>query len=101
MENNEAQGENRGQNSSNSTRSAVEKQAFEDDIGQILHRLNQPLTAINNYAQAGCQLIERGEVDPARLQDLFIKIFAQSLRSFEISQELGISVLRKPNGQEN
>ena len=68
----------------NNTRGADEA----NDLGQVIHKLNQPLTAINNYAQAGCQLIENGLSDPERLKELFGKIAAQSLRTIEISQQL-------------
>jgi signal transduction histidine kinase len=59
-----------------------------EDLARIIHDLNQPLTAINNYAQAGCFMIERGVPDPDRLQELFEKIARQSSRTFEISQQL-------------
>lgn len=58
------------------------------EISQILHKLNQPLTAINNYAQAGSYMLENGVPDLERLKELFTKIASQSARSFEISQEL-------------
>ncbi len=59
-----------------------------DDLAKVIHQLNQPLTAINNYAQAGCFMIEHGVPDPERLLELFEKIASQSSRTFEISQEL-------------
>ena len=60
---------------------------------QLLHDLNQPLSAINTYAQAGIQLIEKDLADAARLKDLFGKIAQQCARATilgkELSQNLG------------
>ena len=57
-------------------------------FADTLHQLNQPLTAINNYAQAGSALLAAGQVDPDRLRELFDKIAGQSARTFDISREL-------------
>lgn len=57
-------------------------------LRELLHALNQPLTAIGNYAQAGCQLIDSGHGDSARLRDILAKIAAQSQRSVALSREL-------------
>ena len=58
-------------------------------VAQLLHDLNQPLSAISTYAQAGVQLIDNGMADTARLKDLFGKIAAQCARANALSQELG------------
>jgi hypothetical protein len=58
-------------------------------LSKLLHDLNQPLSAINNYAQAGSQLIDSGMADLPRLKDLFAKIVAQSSRATGLSQQLG------------
>lgn len=58
-------------------------------VAQLLHDLNQPLSAINTYAQAGVQLIDNGMDDTARLRELFGKIVAQCARANALSQELG------------
>lgn len=60
-----------------------------DELRRLLHQFNQPLTAIGNYAQAGCHMIDNGQVDPARLKELFEKIARQSGRTIALSQELG------------
>ena len=57
-------------------------------ITDLLHELNQPLTAINNYAQAGSAMLAAGQADPQRLRELFDKIADQSVRSVAISKEL-------------
>ena len=65
----------------------------------ILHRLNQPLTAINTYAEAGLQLIDSGRGDAERLRELFEKIALQSSRTFDISEQMK-SALGDRRGQE-
>lgn len=55
---------------------------------QLLHDLNQPLTAIGNYAQAGHQLLDAGQMDCKQLGMLFEKILAQSARASSLSREL-------------
>lgn len=65
---------------------SLDKEGME--LLDILHQLNQPLTAINNYAQAGSAMLAAGHCDPARLRELFDKISDQSARSFEISKSL-------------
>ncbi|MDR0780355.1 MAG: hypothetical protein LBF16_06630 [Pseudomonadales bacterium] len=56
---------------------------------RLLHDLNQPLTAIGNYAQAACQLLDQGVHDPARLRTLFEKIAQQGQRASALTHELG------------
>lgn len=65
----------------------------------VLHRLNQPLTAINTYAEAGLQLIDSGRGDAERLRELFEKIAVQSSRTFDISQQLK-SALRETRAED-
>jgi C4-dicarboxylate-specific signal transduction histidine kinase len=60
-----------------------------DRLRRLLHDCNQPLTAIGNYAQAGCQLIDQGLSDPARLRQLFEKIAQQGDRASALTRELG------------
>ena len=60
----------------------------QQDFIHILHQLNQPLTAINNYAHAGSAMLSAGDVNPERLQELFDKIAEQSARSADISKDL-------------
>lgn len=57
-------------------------------VSRLLHDLNQPLSAITNYAQAGSQLIANGAVDGERLKSLFDKIAQQSARAAALSQDL-------------
>jgi C4-dicarboxylate-specific signal transduction histidine kinase len=70
-------------------KSTEETTRDEDELRRLLHLLNQPLTAIGNYAEAGRQLIDQGMSDPARLQELFEKIARQSSRAGVIAQDLG------------
>jgi C4-dicarboxylate-specific signal transduction histidine kinase len=66
------------------------------ESAQLLHDLNQPLSAINTYAQAGLQLIEKDLADPARLKDLFSKIAQQCARATVLSKELRQSLGKEP-----
>lgn len=70
------------------TETTGNKPANEDELGRLLHLLNQPLTAIGNYAEAGRQLIDQGMCDLERLQELFDKILRQSSRASVVAQEL-------------
>ncbi|MEY4642899.1 MAG: hypothetical protein RLZZ227_2893 [Pseudomonadota bacterium] len=58
-------------------------------LSRLTHDLNQPLSAINNYAQAGIQLIDNGMGDLPRLKQLLEKIAAQCGRATALSQEIG------------
>ncbi|HEY0963418.1 MAG TPA: histidine kinase dimerization/phospho-acceptor domain-containing protein [Pseudomonadales bacterium] len=58
------------------------------DVSRLLHDLNQPLSAISNYAQAGSHLIATGAADTDRLKSLFDKIVQQSARAAALSQDL-------------
>lgn len=62
------------------------------ELSRLFHDLNQPLSAINNYAQAGTHLIDNGLGDPERLKELFAKIAAQSSRAATLAQELRATV---------
>lgn len=50
--------------------------------------LNEPLTAIDNYVQAGRRLMERGYANEATLEDLFSKLDGQISRCYELLREL-------------
>lgn len=67
-------------------------------VAKLLHDLNQPLSAIGNYAQAGHQLVANGMTDVQRLDELFVKILAQCNRATELSRELGDAVKALPPG---
>jgi two-component system sensor kinase FixL len=54
----------------------------------IAHEINQPLTAISMYAQAGIKLIDRGEPDLARLKDALEKLNTQSLRAGAVIERI-------------
>lgn len=63
------------------------------DMGQLAsalaHELNQPLTAIANYAQASRLLLAGGSpADPARLVDLSEKVIDQAERAGQIIRRL-------------
>ena len=62
------------------------------DMGEmasgIAHELNQPLTAIMNYAKAARRHLERTEPDPAPIADLVDKAGHQAERAAEIIKRL-------------
>ncbi len=55
---------------------------------EIAHELNQPLSAIANYARAGVMLLRRGEVDPQGLARAFEEIATQAQRGGEVIRRL-------------
>lgn len=54
----------------------------------IAHELNQPLTAIVNYAQGGMRRLEDGVVDVATFQPALREISGQALRAADIIKRL-------------
>ena len=54
----------------------------------VAHELNQPLTAIANYAQACSRLLSRPGTDPSELQQALSEITAQTVRAGEIIRRL-------------
>ncbi len=69
-------------------------------LSQLVHDLNQPLSAVSTYAQAGIHMIDNGLADTARLKELFGKIATQCGRATALSQELGKAVKAPFSGQE-
>ncbi len=55
---------------------------------EIAHELNQPLSAIANYARAGAMLLGRGEADPQGLARAFEEIATQAQRGGEVIRRL-------------
>lgn len=58
------------------------------------HEINQPLTAIANNAAAARRFIERGNIDPALLQELLQALIADSRRAGDVIQGIR-SLVRK------
>jgi len=54
----------------------------------VAHELNQPLTAIANYAQACGRLLGRADTDPAELRHALAEITLQAARAAEIIRRL-------------
>jgi two-component system sensor kinase FixL len=54
----------------------------------VAHELNQPLTAIANYAHACERLLARGDSDPAELREALQQISAQTTRAADIIRRL-------------
>jgi len=55
----------------------------------VAHELNQPLTAIANYAHACARLLSRPETDAAELREGLRQITVQTSRAAEILRRLG------------
>jgi two-component system, LuxR family, sensor kinase FixL len=54
----------------------------------MAHELNQPLTAVTNYLEAGRRLIALGPVEPERIADLMEKAVVQAQRAGEVIRQL-------------
>jgi len=54
----------------------------------MAHELNQPLTAVTNYIEAGRHLISSGAASPERIADLMEKAVAQAQRAGEVIRQL-------------
>ena len=54
----------------------------------VAHELNQPLTAINNYMEAGTALLSRGNAPPERIRTLMERAGEQAMRAGQIIQRL-------------
>ena len=54
----------------------------------MAHELNQPLTAVTNYLEAGRHLISAGAAAPERIADLMEKAVAQAQRAGEVIRQL-------------
>ncbi|HWB49503.1 MAG TPA: PAS domain S-box protein [Stellaceae bacterium] len=54
----------------------------------MAHELNQPLTAVTNYLEAGRHLLSAGAAAPERIADLMEKAVAQAQRAGEVIRQL-------------
>jgi two-component system sensor kinase FixL len=54
----------------------------------MAHELNQPLTAVMNYLEAGRQLLATGAGGPARINEMIEKAIAQAQRAGEVIRRL-------------
>ena len=54
----------------------------------MAHELNQPLTAVMNYLEAGRQLIAAGMGGPERVSEMMEKAIAQAQRAGEVIRQL-------------
>src|SRR5499427_4055683 len=65
----------------------------------VAHELNQPLTAIANYAQACERLLGRPDSDPAELREALREIVGQAARAAEIIGRLRALARRQPSAR--
>jgi len=61
------------------------------------HEVNQPLTAIANYASVSRRLLDKGIPDPTKLSDTLEKMQAQAIRASEVVEHLR-QFVRAPKG---
>ena len=54
----------------------------------MAHELNQPLTAVTNYLEAGRQLLASGTGSPERLNEMIEKAIAQAQRAGDVIRRL-------------
>jgi two-component system, LuxR family, sensor kinase FixL len=54
----------------------------------MAHELNQPLTAVMNYLEAGRQLLATGVGDPERISEMIQRAIAQAQRAGEVIRRL-------------
>ena len=62
----------------------------------IAHEVNQPLTAVVNYAQVGRRMLDRQELDREKLAELLDKVNTQAVRASEVIKRLR-SYVKKPD----
>jgi two-component system sensor kinase FixL len=63
----------------------------------VAHEVNQPLTAITNYARVAKRLLDSPAIDRLKLTELLEKLDLQAVRAAEVVQRLR-SYVRKPDG---
>lgn len=61
----------------------------------IAHEVNQPLTAVSNYARVARRFIDNASLDKQKLAEVLDKIVVQSQRASDVIQRLR-SYIRKP-----
>jgi two-component system, LuxR family, sensor kinase FixL len=65
----------------------------------VAHELNQPLTAIANYAQACDRLLARPHADPSDLREALREITAQTARAADIIRRLRTLARSRPSAR--
>ncbi|MFT5032991.1 MAG: two-component system sensor kinase FixL [Bermanella sp.] len=64
----------------------------------IAHEVNQPLTAVSNYARVAQRFLEKTDFDRPKLTEVLDKIVIQAQRASDVIQRLR-SYIRKPNSE--
>lgn len=72
---------------------------FGEMTAGVAHELNQPLTAITNYAHACERLLANAASDPLQLREALQQIAAQAQRAADIVQRLRDLAARQSTGQ--
>lgn len=68
---------------------------FGEMVAGIAHELNQPLTAINTYSNAGINRLKQSELDTNKISELFEKVGDASHRAGEIIASLRLMLKPK------
>ncbi len=64
----------------------------------IAHEVNQPLTAVSNYARVAQRFLENADIDRGKLGEVLDKIVIQAQRASDVIQRLR-SYIRKPTAE--
>ncbi len=64
----------------------------------IAHEVNQPLTAVSNYARVAQRFLENSEIDRDKLTEVLEKIVVQAKRASDVIQRLR-SYIQKPTAE--
>ena len=64
----------------------------------IAHEVNQPLTAVSNYARVAQRFLDNAELDRKKLSEVLEKIVLQAQRASDVIQRLR-SYIRKPTAE--
>ncbi|MBB3047682.1 PAS domain S-box-containing protein [Litorivivens lipolytica] len=64
----------------------------------IAHEVNQPLTAVSNYAIVAQRFLEQDPIEKSKLKEVLEKIVVQSQRASDVIQRLR-SYIRKPTSE--
>ncbi|MBN50454.1 MAG: hybrid sensor histidine kinase/response regulator [Spongiibacteraceae bacterium] len=64
----------------------------------IAHEVNQPLTAVSNYARVAQRFLDNSEIDRKKLAEVLEKIVIQAQRASDVIQRLR-SYIRKPTAE--
>jgi C4-dicarboxylate-specific signal transduction histidine kinase len=77
----------------------LRRHTVEQMAAAVTHEINQPISAITNWAQGGVRRLRDGTIDSVLLLDVFEKINAEGLRAGEILRSIR-NLIRRDGGAE-